>query len=117
MPSERTRVVLDDILRNIELAERFSRDLTLDQFKSDLQVLYATTRALEIISEASRRLPADLKDPAPPCAVAGHGRCRQCLSACYDIVLAEILWQTVQTGLTALRKAILSELRRISQNH
>jgi hypothetical protein len=33
------------------------------------------------------------------------------------IVLAEILWQTVQTGLTALRKAILSELRRISQNH
>jgi hypothetical protein len=39
MPSDKTEVVLDDILRNVELAERFARDLTLEQIKIDMQVL------------------------------------------------------------------------------
>ena len=56
MHSDRTRAALADVLRNIELAESFARDVPLQQFMDDVIRVYATTRALEIISEASRRL-------------------------------------------------------------
>jgi uncharacterized protein with HEPN domain len=65
MHSERARAALVDILRNIELAESFVRDVTPEQFADDILRVYATTRALEVISEASRRLPDDLKANYP----------------------------------------------------
>jgi uncharacterized protein with HEPN domain len=110
MPSDRARAALIDILGNIELAESFAQHLTLEQFKSDIQRIYATTRALEIISEASRRLPDDLKAryPAVPWQqIAGAGNVYR---HGYDAVAAEILWQTVQTGLVTLREAVKVEL-------
>ena len=65
MPSDRVRAALGDILRNIDLAEDFARGLTVEQFMADILRLYATTRALEVVSEAARRLPDDLKARHP----------------------------------------------------
>lgn len=110
MPSERARSALIDILRNIELAKSFAQHLSIEQFKTDIQRIYATTRALEIISEASRRLPDDLKarHPAVPWQqMAGAGNVYR---HGYEMIAAEVLWQTVQTGLTGLRKAVEAEL-------
>src|SRR5258707_602810 len=61
MPSDTDRGVLRDILRHIELAERFTRGHTFETFNSDELHLYAVTRCLEVISEASRRLSDELK--------------------------------------------------------
>jgi uncharacterized protein with HEPN domain len=67
MPSDRARTALRDILRNIELAERFTQDLTVEQFVGDDLRVYATIRVLEIISEASRRLRRTCRSsPSPP---------------------------------------------------
>jgi uncharacterized protein with HEPN domain len=52
---------LRDILYHIDLATEFVAGFDRNTFKNDLRTLYAVTRCLEIISEASRRLPADLK--------------------------------------------------------
>ena len=65
MLSEKERGYLDDVLDNINLAERFARGLTYEGLRDDIQALYAVIRSLEIISEASRRLPADLKARHP----------------------------------------------------
>ncbi len=66
MPSDRdaTRRRLNDIRHNIALAERFTAGVAYDAFKDDMLRLYAVTRCLEIISEASRRLPDELKGPS-----------------------------------------------------
>ena len=64
MPSDpvtRGRRALADILENIDLAEGFVRGLDEDLFHADLLRIYAVTRCLEIILEASRRLPSDLQ--------------------------------------------------------
>jgi uncharacterized protein with HEPN domain len=61
MPSDTDYGVLRDILRHIELAERFTRGYTFETFSSDELHLYAVTRCLEVISEASRRLSDELK--------------------------------------------------------
>jgi Protein of unknown function DUF86 len=61
MRSDREQSALVDILHNIALAEDFIRDLTFETFCDDLMRVYAVTRCLEIISEASRRLTDVLK--------------------------------------------------------
>lgn len=65
MLSEKERGYLKDILDNINLAERFARGLSYEGLRDDLLALYAVIRSLEIISEASRRLPDELKARHP----------------------------------------------------
>jgi uncharacterized protein with HEPN domain len=56
---------LRDIAHHIDLAADFATGLDLETFKDDLRTVYAVTRCLEIISEASRRLPPELKARHP----------------------------------------------------
>jgi uncharacterized protein with HEPN domain len=62
MLSEKARLALSDIRHNIFVARRFMDGLSFEEFKrSDLHV-YAVTRALEIVSEAVRRLPPSFRE-------------------------------------------------------
>jgi uncharacterized protein with HEPN domain len=65
MPSERAAGPLRDILHHIDLANQFVEGFDRGAFKADLKTVYAVTRCLEIISEASRRLPDELKARHP----------------------------------------------------
>lgn len=54
----------------------FVAAIDYDAFQADIRTVYAVTRCLEIISEASRRLPPDLKARHPSIAwkeMAGAG--------------------------------------------
>lgn len=65
MPSKNPAQRLADIRDNIEAVSQFVAGLTANAFSSDRKTVYAVTRALEIISEAARRLPDDLKNRHP----------------------------------------------------
>ncbi len=67
MPSEAeaTQRWIHDILHHIDLAENFVAGIDETAFPDDLVRVYAVTRCLEIISEASRRLPEGLKARHP----------------------------------------------------
>lgn len=111
--NDRSRAAINDILRNIEIAEGFIRDTPVEQFVANVQLVYATTRALEIISEASRRLPEDLKlryPNVPWQKIAGAGNVYR---HGYDILVYEFLWQTVRTGLSELRQSMETEIASI----
>ena len=56
---------LTDIKQNIALARSFVTNFSFVDFRADLRTLYATIRCLEVISEASRHLPDDLKARHP----------------------------------------------------
>ena len=76
MPSEKITGYLKDILHNIDLAAQFLSNSTAQQFGSDVLRVYAVTRCLEISSEASRRLPGEIKTRHPGIAwreIAGAG--------------------------------------------
>ena len=61
MPSKPIDTALRDILHHIELAANFSTGFDRTSFRQDVKTVYAVTRCLEIISEASRRLPNEVK--------------------------------------------------------
>ncbi len=76
MSSKRPEAALLDIRHHIELVRQFSAGLDYAAFEADLRTIYAIVRCLEIISEASRRLPDELKARHPEIAwknVAGAG--------------------------------------------
>jgi uncharacterized protein with HEPN domain len=83
MPSDPkpTRRWLGDIRHNIVMAEGFAVGITYAEFKDDNLRLYAVTRCLEIISEASRRLPEALKERHPAIQWEEYGGGRKHLSA------------------------------------
>jgi uncharacterized protein with HEPN domain len=77
-----------------------------------LKTFYATTRCLEIISEASRRLPAELKSRHSHIEwqrIAAAGNIIGMHN--YDNVAEQTVWKTVHEALPALQKVVEEELK------
>jgi uncharacterized protein with HEPN domain len=105
--------ILGDIEAHIDLAVQFTAGLDYAAFCEDTRTIYAVTRCLEIISEASRRLPDDLKmrhSAIPWKDIAGAGNVYR---HDYEDVAAKIIWDTVQLALPPLRSVIVGEVERI----
>jgi uncharacterized protein with HEPN domain len=112
MPSDvdTLRRWLDDMRYHITLARTFAEGMSYDAFCSDLRTTYAVTRCLEIISEASRRLPDELK--ARHSAIqwrdmAGAGNIYRHQ---YEDVAAREVWDTLRLHLPPLLVVIEGEL-------
>jgi ribonuclease HepT-like protein len=60
MPSD-AAPILRDMGHHIALATQLVEGLDYEAFRNDIRTVFAVTRCLEIISEASRRLPDEMK--------------------------------------------------------
>jgi uncharacterized protein with HEPN domain len=112
MPSKSLDTALRDILHHIDLAANFSAGFDHASFIRDIKTVYAVTRCREIISEASRRLPDNVKARHPAIGwkqMAGAGNVYR---HDYEDVAAEFVWETVERALPPLRIAIEAELKR-----
>jgi uncharacterized protein with HEPN domain len=94
------------MLHHVDLAVRFVDGLDAASFQADPRTIYAVTRCLEIISEASRRLSDVLKSRHPaiewkPMASAGNVYRHN-----YEDVAARYIWETVQRSLPPLRAVL-----------
>ena len=56
---------LRDMLENAELAMSFVQGMEYDEFFEDEKSKYAVMRALEVIGEAARKIPENVRDSAP----------------------------------------------------
>jgi uncharacterized protein with HEPN domain len=107
---DRTRRWLRDILYHVDLAGIFVSGVSYEAFAADLLRFHAVTRCLEIISEASRRLPATVKERHPSIpwiemGAAGNVYRHEC-----DQVAARRIWQTLQLALPPSRAVVVHEL-------
>jgi uncharacterized protein with HEPN domain len=53
---------LRDTLQAVEKATRFVEGMSFEEFSQDDKSIYAVIRALEIIGEATKKIPQDVKD-------------------------------------------------------
>ena len=114
MPSDAASTPLRDIAYHIDIAAQFAAGFNAETFQADLRTVYAVTRCLEIISEASRRLPDEVKARHPSIAwkeMAGAGNIYR---HDYEDVAASYVWVTVQNHLPPLRAVIEHELAGIA---
>ena len=117
MPSKRAnpKAYLFHIRDNVTLARSFVDGFDYERFRDNQLVFYAVMRALEIISEASRRLPAAMKARHPEIPwvdVAGAGNVYR---HDYEDVRQRDVWTTVQKHLPPLLAVVEQELHKLGE--
>lgn len=101
---------LMDIIEAIDHIRESLRGLSLEDFEKSWQKRWLIERGVEIVSEASRRLPDDLKDRHPGIPwrkVAGIGNV---IRHNYERVAPDALWKLVRDDLPTLENVCRAEL-------
>src|SRR3954454_15035716 len=101
---------LTDIVEAIELIREEMAGVTLAAFERDRRKRWLVERGIEIVSEASRHLDADLKArhlEIPWPKVAGIGNV---LRHAYETVAHDVLWHVVRDNLPPLEQVCRAEL-------
>ena len=83
-------------------AQEICTDKTLDALLKDWQASAALERFIEIIGEAVKRLPTDLRDRYPAVPWKEIAGTRDHLSHGYDDVDYQVLWDAVQRDVPVL---------------
>lgn len=99
-----------NIVEAIERIRSEMTDISLDEFEGDWRRQWLVERGVEIISEASRHLPDDLKgrhSEIPWRKVAGVGNV---LRHDYESIAAQIIWALVRDDLAPLDRVCRDEL-------
>jgi uncharacterized protein with HEPN domain len=101
---------LGDILDSIEKAERFVEGMTYEEFAQDDKTIFALTRAIEIIGEATKRISQATRDTYPSIPWRAMAGMRDKLIHDYTGINLQVLWQTAREDMRRLKPAINSIL-------
>ena len=103
---------LNDILRSIEKIEDSFKGIVKEDFKSDINLQDATLMRLQIIGEAVKNIPSNLKEKHKTVGWKKISGLRDIISHVYFGIDLEIIWDVVKNKLPELKnqiKKILSE--------
>lgn len=102
--------MLDDVCEAIDKIEQYISGMSFDVFSKDNKTIDAVVRNLEIIGEASNRLPADFKESHTQIEWHKVVGLRHRIVHEYFGIDLQIVWQILQKDLPSLRDA-LSQIR------
>jgi len=94
---------LRDILQHMADAESFVEGMTLKRFERDKKTLYAVLRAIEVIGEATKRIPDDIRRRYPQIPWRQMAGMRDKVIHDYLSVDVETVWITVKERIPQLR--------------
>jgi uncharacterized protein with HEPN domain len=107
---------LEDIRQAADKAITFLDDLSLQAFSTDEKTAYAVVRALEILGEAAKRIPQEVRDKYPQIPWRAMAGIRDKLIHDYVSVNLEIVWKTVTQDLPQLLPQIRQVLEDANQH-
>ncbi len=105
------KVFLEDILEAIGKIRHYVGGLSLQAFTADAKTFDAVIRNLEIIGEAVKHIPEDIRSLRPEVEWKRVGRLRDILIHQYFGIDAQIVWDIVQNKLAPLEQAVRALLQ------
>ena len=104
--NRRSDLFIRDLLGAIELIQEFVKDLSKESFMFDNKTKSAVVRQLEIIGEAARHIPAELKQSYRDIPWSDIVAMRNRISHDYFGVDFETVWEVVSNDLPALESQV-----------
>jgi uncharacterized protein with HEPN domain len=104
------RDYLKDISDSIEDIESFTKDLTFNDFLKDKKTQNAVIRSIEVIGEATKKLPRSLRSKYPSIPWKKMTGMRNKMIHEYFGIDLEILWKTIKEDIPSLKPLIKAVL-------
>ena len=99
-------IYLTDILNSIEKIQGYMQNISYEEFKKNSLLTDAIVRNLEIIGEAVKQIPLEIKKENPSLEWKKIAGFRDILIHSYFTIDLEIVWDIVKNKLPALREAV-----------
>ena len=106
---------LQDMLSNAERAIQFAHGMSYEAFAKDEKTVYAIIRAIEIIGEASQKIPNEIRTKYPEIPWREVSAMRNKLVHEYFGINMEVVWQTIHDDLPMLVPALKEVLKKQSE--
>jgi uncharacterized protein with HEPN domain len=97
---------VEDILDAMDKAVLLVEGFTYGEFETDFRTNFAVVRALEIVGEATKRLPMSLQEEYPGVPWRGLAGMRDHIIHGYDTVDLQIVWDVVKQDIPRIRPQI-----------
>lgn len=105
------RDYIADILAAIQEVEEFTRAMEYEQFEADRKTVNAVVRSLEVMGEAAKRIPEEVRQRYPGVPWKRMAGMRDKLIHEYSGVDLEIVWGAVKTELPPVKPFVEQALR------
>lgn len=99
-------IYLRDIIQNMKDAEEFIRGMSYEQFIGDKRSLNAVIRSIEVVGEATKNIPDDMRERYPQIPWKEMAGMRDKLIHLYFGVDKEVVWLVVKDRIPSLRPQI-----------
>lgn len=102
------RLFLEDIVRACDKIGRYTLGLMFEHFKEDERAIDAVARNLEVIGEASKRLPDDLRQRYPDVPWRKMAGLRDVIAHGYFGIDVQLVWDIIQKDVPTVRLKVAS---------
>ena len=107
-------IYFDDIISAMEHIERYIKDIDFPSFKSNQMIIDAVVRNLEIIGEASKNIPPDIRNSAPEIEWRKMAGLRDRMIHDYMNVDLNIIWDIITLNLPETKPKLVARRNKIS---